>query len=363
MENIGLLEKLSNAFGPGGFEEEVILAMREEILEFSPEVDAMNNVYLKLPGNTGHRPVVMLDAHLDEVGFMVQSINDKGLLSLATLGGWVPSNVPAHAMVIKNAQGEKIKGVVVSKPPHFMSPEEKAKGGVDLLSLQIDVGATSREEVVDLFRIQPGDPVVPDVTFYEEKRNGVLRGKAFDNRIGCYALIQVMKQLKSMDLPVDVIGALAAQEEIGTRGAQVTTQMVSPDVAIVFEGSPADDAYLPPYEAQGVLKKGVQIRHLDQSYISHRGFIDVALQIAKEAHLPYQRAVRRGGGTNAGKIHLQGKAVPVLVLGIPSRYVHTHYSYAAKEDVEATISLAVKTIASLNKEVMATLLKKDLFIK
>lgn len=356
--DLKLMERLSNAFGPGGFEEDVVKILGESTRDFIVTMDAMNNVYLALRGNKGNRPVIMLDAHLDEVGFMVQSIDGKGMISMVPLGGWIATNVPAHSMVIRNRRGEYIRAVVVSKPPHFMTPEEKDNGKIHMESLKLDVGSTSRQEVIDLFGIAPGDPVVPDVSFTFNVHNGVMLGKAFDNRIGCLAVIETMKRLQGQDLPFDVVGALAAQEEVGTRGAQVTAQVVKPDFAIVFEGSPADDPYYDEFSAQGALKKGVQIRHLDQSYVSHPGFIHFAKEIAEKNKISFQSAVRRGGGTNAGKIHLSGKSVPVLVLGIPSRYVHTHYSYAALSDVEAAISLAVETVKALDAEVADILLKK-----
>lgn len=362
MKNLVLLEKLSNAFGPGGFEEDVIYAMREALDPYSVQVDSMNNVYIRRANHSGKKPVVMLDAHLDEVGFMVQYVDVKGLLSIVPMGGWVPTNLPAHSMVVKNSKGEYIKGIVVSKPPHFMTPKEKTSNELSMDTLRIDIGCTSREEVVSLFGISAGDPVVPDVAFRKEEKTGILLGKAFDNRIGCFAVLETLKKLEGMDLPVDVVGALAAQEEVGTRGAQVTVQTIKPDLAIVFEGSPADDMYYDSYEAQGALKKGVQIRHLDQSYISHRGFIDLAMKTASVSEIPFQSAVRRGGGTNAGKIHLSEKAVPVLVLGIPSRYVHTHYSFAAESDIEAAVNLATETIKSLTEREIKALTKTE-FLK
>ena len=131
MKNVDVLEKLSNAFGPGGFEEDVIEAVREELSHFQVDVDAMNNVYIRRSAHDGNKPVLMLDAHLDEVGFMVQFVDSKGLISIVPLGGWVPNNLPAHSMIIKNSRGEYIKGIVVSKPPHFMSAKEKASSELD----------------------------------------------------------------------------------------------------------------------------------------------------------------------------------------------------------------------------------------
>ena len=159
-------------------------------------------------------------------------------------------------------------------------------------------------------------------------------------------------------LNVDVVGAFAAQEEVGTRGAQVTSQVVNPDLAIVFEGSPADDLYYSKNISQGALKNGTQIRNLDQGYIANPLFIRHAEEIAEKHSIKYQNAVRRGGSTNAAKISLTYKAVPVLVLGIPSRYVHSHYNYCAKEDIEASVSLAVEVIKSLTEEVINNILRK-----
>lgn len=345
--DLKLIESLSNAFGPSGFEEDVISSLKAFTSEFDVNVDEMNNVYVGLKSNTGNRPMVMLDAHLDEVGFMVQSILPNGLIAMATLGGWVPSNIPAHTVLIKNAAGNLIKGIIASKPPHFMSEKEKS-APLDIDQLLIDIGVTSRLEVIEYFGIQVGDPVAPDVTFSYNVETGILFGKAFDNRVGCAAVIETLKRLNNKTLNVDVIGALASQEEVGTRGAHVTSQVVKPDYAIVFEGSPADDLYFDAFTSQCALKKGAQIRHLDSSYVSHRRFIDFAKAIADKNDIKYQSAVRRKGGTNAGRIHTTGKAVPVLVLGVPSRYVHTHYNYCAMEDIESTVSLAEKTVLQLH---------------
>ena len=347
-----LIEDMTNAFGPSGFEEDVVSVVKRYTLEFNSSVDAMNNVYLSLKTNTGNRPTIMLDAHLDEVGFMVQSIQSNGLLAIATLGGWVPTNIPAHTVFIKTSSGNLVKGIVASKPPHFMSDKEKA-APLEIESLLIDIGVSSREEVVQGFGIQVGDPIAPDVSFSYNDSNGILFGKAFDNRLGCVAVIETLKRLSHLpDLGFDVIGALASQEEVGTRGAYVTSQVVQPDFAFVFEGSPADDLYFDASTSQCALKKGTQIRHMDSSYVSHRRFIDFAKATADAHHIKYQSAVRRKGGTNAGRIHVQGKAVPVLVLGIPSRYVHTHYNYAALEDMESTIALATEVIKQLTPDAL-----------
>ena len=358
MVDINLIRDITNAFGPSGFEDDVVKIIMEYSKDFHVENDCMNNVFSRLKTNTGKKPIIMLDAHSDEVGFIIQHINSKGLLSILNLGGWVGSNIPAHTVKIKNIKGEIITGITVSKPPHFMTDEEKAKDRIAMDSVFIDVGATSREEVTELFGINVGDPVMPDVTFRYNEKNGTLLGKAFDNRLGCVCIIETMKKLLSENLAVDVVGGFASQEEVGMRGAQVTSQVVKPDLAIVFEGSPADDIYFDEFEAQCAMKKGTQIRHMDQSYVSSPEFIKYAKSLADKNNIKYQSAVRRRGSTNAGKIHISHKAVPVLVLGIPSRFVHTHYNFCALEDVNSTVDLAAEVIKNFNENNLNKIFKR-----
>lgn len=372
MANLKLVEDLSNAFGPSGFEEEVVKVIRSYAGGLNLKNDAMHNVYATMPGTAvtelvgdtavpRRRPVFMLDAHTDECGFMVQNIEDNGLLSIIMLGGFHLTNLPAHTVIIRNGKGEKIRGIITSKPVHFMTAAQKADCSLSIEELKVDVGASSREEVEESYGIRVGDPMMPDVSFSYDEKHGICSGKAFDNRLGCACILETMQALKEQagELAVDVVGAFAAQEEVGMRGATVTAQQVKPDLAIVFEGSPADDFYYRTGVAQGCLKKGVQIRHMDNSYVSNPVFIEYAHEIAEKYGIKCQDAVRRGGSTDAGKISLTHQAVPVLVLGIPSRYVHTHYHYCAKEDLEAAIRMAVEVIRGLDENRIRHIRRED----
>ena len=157
-----------------------------------------------------------------------------------------------------------------------------------------------------------------------------------------------------------MVGAFAAQEEVGTRGAAVTAAQVQPDFAIVFEGSPADDYYYGQDRAQGVLRRGTQIRCMDKSYITNPTFLKYAHELGDRLEIPYQDTVRRGGSTNAGKISLCNRAVLTLVLGIPSRYVHSHYNFASIEDIESTVKMAVEVIRNLDRDRIAHLMHQDI---
>lgn len=355
MNKLDLIRDLTNANGISGFEHEVVEVVKgyaSEKLDVS--VDAMRNVFLSLKGNSGNRPVVMIDAHSDEIGFMVQSINGSGLIKFIAIGGWPGANIPAHAVRIRNSRGEYIKGITTTKPPHFMTAAEKS-AVPKIENMFIDIGATSREEVVDTFGIEVANPVIPDVDFLYNETNGIMRAKAFDDRIGCACEVALMNALVDEKLNVDVVGAVSTQEEVGLRGAGVTSSVIKPDVAIVFEGTPADDSFTDKYTSQAALKRGPQVRHRDGSMITHPGYLAYARGIAKENNILFQDAVRAGGGTNAGKIHLAHNGVPTIVIGVPSRYIHSHYGYAAYEDFENAVKWAMAIIKSLDKEIIESL--------
>ncbi len=360
--DIKMFGQITNAFGPSGFEEEAVRTVAGYCRKFELENDSMNNLYARMPGAKEGKPVVQLDAHLDECGFMVQSIRENGSLGILMLGGMVITNLPAHTVWIRTRSGKLVKGIITSKPIHFMNESERANQSLSIESLSVDIGAVSREEVTDVFGVSIGDPMVPDVTFSYDEEYDLCFGKAFDNRAGCACIIDTMNQLYEdrERLAVNVVGAFAAQEEVGMRGATVTSQVVKPDLAIVFEGSPSDDFYFSAAETQGRMRGGVQIRLMDKSYISNPLFIQYAEEVAKKYGIRYQETVRRGGSTNAGKISLTGKAVPVLVLGVPSRYVHTHYNFCAGADLAAAADLAAEVIRGLDIERIQHICRQDL---
>ena len=353
--------RISDAFGPSGFEEDVIRTIAGYMREFEVENDAMNNLYVRMPGADKEKPVIQLDAHTDECGFMVQTIHENGVLGIVMLGGFMLSNIPAHSVIIRTRSGKRVRGIITSKPVHFMNDKERASQELDIEKMYVDIGAVSKKEVEEVFGVSIGDPMMPDVSFSYDEEHGVCFGKAFDNRAGCACIVETMKKLleEQKRLAVSVVGAFAAQEEVGMRGAIVTAQVVKPDLAIVFEGSPSDDFYFSAAQAQGRMKSGVQIRRLDKSYVSNPVFIDYAMELARKYGIPFQETVRRGGSTDAGKISITGKAVPVLVLGVPSRYVHTHYNFCAKKDLEAATALAVQVIRDLDGERLRHILRQD----
>jgi len=354
MDIIQAIEDLSNAFGPSGFEEDVLVVAKRHLdSEYSTQRDTLLNLYANLAPSPQDKPVVMLDAHTDEVGFMVNSVMPNGQITFSPIGGWVPNTVPAHTLVIRTAAGRYIPGVVASKPPHFQNDREQ-KGPLELSSLTLDVGASNAREVQEIYGIETGDPVVPDTRF-RQLDNGILYGKAFDCRIGCVCAIETMNRIKAGDLAVHPVLALASQEEVGIRGATVTANTVSPDVAIVFEGTPADDPFAPAWQTGTALKKGPMLRHMDAGMITNPRLLRWALDRAKQAGIPVQHAVRTGGSTNGSAINLSRAGVPALVIGIPVRYIHSHYGLSALSDVQDAVRLAVALLENLDRTVIKCL--------
>ena len=358
-KTIQLIEDLSNAFGAPGFEEEVAAVAAEYAAGYTDfiEKDPLNNLFLHRKGNTGEKPILMLDAHSDETAFMIQAIRENGTLDFLQLGGWIPSNIPSSKVWIRNHKGELITGIFASKPPHFMSAQEKANANLDPSQMVMDIGATSKKEVEEVFGIEVGDPAVPAVVMERNEKNGVLLGKAFDCRIGCAVVLEVLKKLAGEELAVDVIGTLTSQEEMGERGCKAAVQYVRPSIALVMEGAPADDTFTPGYKIQTGLHRGTMMRHMDISMISNPRLCRFVIDTAKEEGLPLQRAVRAGGGTNGGVIHTSlGQVmggIPCVVLSCPVRYTHSHHTYTALDDFENTVELVTAIIKKLNEETLA----------
>lgn len=351
--SLELIKALSEANGAPGFEDEVLNVLRAYGGSLgSFQEDSLRNLYLNRQENTGDRMVVQLDAHSDEVAFMVQAICPDGTLPFITLGGWVNTNVPAHRVRVRTADGSYIPGVIASKPPHFMSEAERREVP-EISQMRIDIGASSRDQAILDYGVRIGEPVVPYTAFEYIEKHDLMIGKAFDCRLGCAVIVQTLEAVSGQALEVDVVGAFAVQEEVGTRGAVVTANTIKPDLAIVFEGCPADDTVVEPYAIQTALRHGPMLRHIDNRMITNPRFQRFALDLAAELDIPVQDSVRAGGSTNGAPIHLSNLGVPVIVIGVPVRYIHTHYGLAAHADVVHASKLAAAILQRLDASVIA----------
>lgn len=343
--SVELLRELTQADAIPGHEEEVRHIFRSHLEGVGAiQKDRLGSIFCTKNGETG-KPRILLDSHLDEVGFIVQSVTSTGYVKFLTVGGWWAHTLLAQRVNILTKQG-KVSGIIGSTPPHLLSAGSRDKV-MDIRDLYIDIGAESAEQAMEQYGVKPGCPIAPYGPFMPMSNPKLFSAKAFDNRVGVGLVIETLQQLS--DHPNTVIGTGSVQEEIGLRGARTVTVATEPDVAIVLEGSPADD--LPGANSdtlQGKLGGGVQIRLYDPSMIANPRLTELAIETATAHQIPHQIAVRTSGGTDAGAIHQIGRGVPSIVLGVPARYVHSHVSIINIDDYCATLELLLHLIPQLD---------------
>jgi len=288
---------------------------------------------------------VMLDAHMDEVGFMVKWIDEKGYLRFTPIGGWDARIVPGHRVEILTRSGKKQNGVIGSAPPHILTEEER-KQPIPLEKMFIDIGATSREEAVEM-GIRIGDPLTIHYPFIELS-DGYVTGKAFDDRAGCAVMIETARRLADDDLDVDLVLAFVVGEEVGLRGARTAAYQIDPDLAIALEGTIGADMPGVPAESQPVrLGRGPAITVADRSIIVSRQLIAALEEVADAAAIPYQYKLPTYGGTDAGAIHLTREGILSGVVSVPCRFIHSPTSTIRLNDFENTVRLMRNFISRL----------------
>jgi len=343
---IDLLRQLTNAHAAPGFEGEVrslFAAQLSGLGEIS--TDGLGSVFCEL----GCGPRVLLAGHMDEVALRVQNITPDGFIQFVSLGGWWSHTLLAQRVVVCTRNGAKIKGVITSKPPHFLPDSERSKV-LPIEAMFVDVGASSRSDLEQNFGVRIGDPIVPMSDFIQMHKPELLMAKAFDNRVGMAAAIEATQALAAQSHPNTLIACGTVQEELGVRGATTAAEKVKPDVAIVLEGTPADDTPgMARASAQGALGQGVQIRLQDPTAVMNPSLVDFAVAVAEKENINYQLAVRSSGGTDARAFQLSGTGVPTIVLGVPARYIHSHNAVIDVRDYHAMVKLAIAMVERLDQ--------------
>lgn len=350
--SIELLIELTQADAIPGHEDEVRHIFHSHLEGVGViQKDRLGSIFCTKKGSV-ERPHILLDSHMDEVGFIVQNVTGAGYVKFLTVGGWWAHTLLAQRVNILTKR-DKVSGVIGSTPPHLLNAGSRDKV-LDIKDLYIDIGAESAEQAVEEYGVKPGCPIVPYGPFMPMKNPKLFSAKAFDNRVGVGLVIETLQQLA--DHPNTVIGTGTVQEEVGLRGARTVTAAAQPDMAIVLEGPPADD--LPGASSdtlQGKLGGGVQIRLYDPSMIANPRLTELTIETAITHQIPHQIAVRTSGGTDAGAIHQVGRGVPSIVLGVPARYVHSHVSIINIDDYQATLDLLLHLIPQLDSSTVDNL--------
>ncbi|NJN15497.1 MAG: M42 family metallopeptidase [Oscillochloris sp.] len=345
-ETLQMLKDLAEAPGVPGQETAVRKVMRRYLEPHGTIItDNLGSVIGRKVGVEGG-PKIMVAGHLDEIGFMVTRITDEGYLKFQTLGGWWEQVMLAHRVEVITRDGP-IVGVIGSKPPHILSPDERHKV-VDKNAMFIDIGAESRAEA-ESWGVRPGDAVVPVGPFGQMRNPDLLMAKAWDNRFGCALAIEAVRRLEAGSHPNEVYAVGTVQEEVGLRGAVTTTNIIQPDIGIALDtGIAGDMPGVGPDEAAGKLGGGPVILLYDGSMIPHTGLRNLLIETAEAENLPLQFDKMPGGGTDAGRMHIFGAGVPSIVLGIPVRYIHTNTAIMHRRDFEQSVQLLTAVIRRLD---------------
>ena len=351
-KKLQLLKTLCEANGVPGQEIQVRKIMTNELKDIADkiEIDGLGSFIASKNSKSDFSPKVMIAGHMDEVGFMVKKIDDNGFITFQTLGGWWGHVLLGQAVTITTDEGKLVHGVIGSTPPHLL--EGNAKNNVVKPDkMYIDLGVKSKKKVEKL-GVQIGDMITPRVEFERMADKNYLKGKAFDNRIGCGVAIEVMKNLQD-ECPVNLYSVGTVQEEVGIRGAGTSANHIKPDVAFVVDVTLAGDTP-GSIGADAKLGNGVVISLMDYYTISNKGLIKLVRETAKELNINIEYKIDTNGGTDAGKIHQSGSGVPTVGFAIPSRYIHSHNSMIHYQDYKDLITL----ITSLCKKIDMDTVKK-----
>lgn len=334
--NISLLKKLTETPGIAGREEQVRAIMVEELRTLTDDVsvDRLGNVIAWKRGKSDRR--VMLAAHMDEIGFIVKYIDDKGFLRLQPIGGFDARVLFAQRVFVHGFAGERLRGVLMptSKPAHLLGNEQPAALKLD--DFFVDLGL-SNEQV--RAKVEVGDMVTMDRTL--EVVGDTIISKSLDDRVSLFVMLEALRAMRSHE--VTILAVATVQEEVGLRGATTAAYHVQPDVSVALDTTLAID--IPggaDQDAVTRLGNGTAIKLFDSSQISNYKLVRHFRTLAEQQGIKYQLEVLPRGGTDGGAMQRAREGSPSITLSTPSRYVHTVNEMVHQADLEAGISLLAR---------------------
>lgn len=318
--NSELMKNLSDSFSPSGRENNIREIIINEIKDYADEikVDTLGNLIARKKGN-GKK--ILFSAHMDQIGLIITNVDEKGFLRFSNVGGIHAKEIIGLRMVFDNG----LEGVVCSE-------EIDAKEKVEMKKLFLDVASTQREFVKNNFKV--GDMCVFKSEYYETE--DCVMCKAADDRIGCYILIEALKNHPSTDN--DVYYVFSVQEEVGCRGAKTAGYSINPDLAIAVDVTATGDTE-DGIKMDVKLGDGAAIKIMDKSIITHPEVKNLLTDLSIENNIKYQYEVLEFGGTDAGPIHMSREGVPSGVISIPTRNIHSSGEIFNKQDVIECIKL------------------------
>jgi putative aminopeptidase FrvX len=344
-----LLKEITEANGVSGYETEIRKIMTRELKGKVNEIqyDKMGSI-MGIKKGTASNPRVMVVGHMDEVGFMVREITSDGYIKFLPLGGWWGHVALGQRMRIITPKGSVI-GVVGSKPPHILPQNEREKV-LEIKDMFIDVGVVEKFDIKKKLGIKVGDPIIPDSQFTIMANPEIYMSKALDNRVACAIAIDVAEKLQKIKHPNTYLACGSVQEEVGLRGAQTLAHLADPDVCIVVDVGLALDVPPDGLKKTEKIGGGVSIFIYDAGMIPNIKLRDLVVSTAEKNKIKYFFASMERGATDGGRIHLSRIGVPTIVVGPPTRYVHSHNAIMSRKDYDATVKLIVEVIKKLDQK-------------
>ncbi len=333
------LRELTACAGVSGFENEVRAYLIRQCKALADEVrvDALGNVIAICHATKPHAKRVMVAAHMDEVGLIVTGVEDSGLIRFAPVGGIDPRVMVSKRVIV----GERhVRGVIGAKAIHLTSAEER-KTPLPVKNLYIDIGAADKEAALKL--VEPGDPVIFD-SRYVEFGDGLIKSRALDDRAGCGMLLSAMEHR----YPVELAAVFTVQEEIGTRGAKAAAYRLDPDAALVLEGTTcADIAGVKDEQKVTRLGKGPVVGVRDSSAVHDPRLRAFVLETAAKYGIAVQNREGTFGGTDCGSIQRSRGGVPVAMMAVATRFIHSPVTVIARKDYEAGCALLAHVLQDM----------------
>jgi putative aminopeptidase FrvX len=330
---LNLIKKLCNASGVSGSELEVSQIIIDEIKDYAEiSRDRLGSIIAFKKGKNPAKTKLMLCAHMDEVGLIITTITEKGLLKFDTVGGIDPRVLAGRRVF---AGKNRISGVIGVTAMHLLGSNE-LKNSPPVDKLYIDIGTSSKDETEKLVSI--GDIAVFDSDFIEFGE-GFIKAKAIDDRAGCAMLIEMIKAEQEYDLYF----AFTVQEEVGSRGAKTAAFTIKPEAAIVLEATTAADIpFVDEHKRVCFVGQGPVISFMDKGTIYNRGMYELSAKIAVNADIPHQPKLAVAGGNDAASVHISGEGIKTLAISLPCRYLHTASCVIKYSDAVHSLNLATK---------------------
>ena len=337
--NVDLLRRLTEAHGVPGQEDQIREIVRSELkglCEF--RTDRMGSLHCTRKGKGNKPKKLMIAAHMDEIGFIVKFIDDKGFLRLQPLGGWDPRQMNAQRVIVYTKEGPLPGALMAStKPKHMLTPEE-ANRALTTDNFFVDIGLSGEEAKA---KVRVGDMVAMNRQL--QQMGKLFTNKCMDDRAAVYVMIEAIKAVKNHEVELHAIATV--QEEVGLRGATASGSVIEPDIVVALDVTLANDIPgIPETDWITKLGDGAAIKILDSSLICHPKLVEHFRALAEKNEIKHQMEVLPFGGTDAGGVQRLHGGIPAFTRSIPCRYVHTVNETVHGEDVDASVALLAKYI-------------------